>query len=363
MSMIRWGVTSRSLSRWAARARLGYRRTITGATGATALVLLVLGVGEHSAHAQHLWMAAALPFALFAAGWQVWRAPEEGLPDALRWRSRSRRIALRASSIPAFCASLGLVVHLAGHGALAHEAGVDALWAVALAPVPVLMEAALWRLAPRELRRRIRTGQLAEAVRELNTKVPQASLLDFDPDSGYAGTPVPRHSVDSPQHFGTPCEVRPTAQRTSAMLGMAPLGHARQMWLREASLHWDGTTLTLTDGRRTVVAITLAPTDRPVRDPWPDRPVELVLLREKGLGEPRWEARILLLDATGRRLLTMPGLGFLDNQVSHVATAAGLRFTFQYWAPASFELPWCSLWARAYPRHRHHIRLRLGHRL
>jgi hypothetical protein len=112
-----------------------------------------------------------------------------------------------------------------------------------------------------------------------------------------------------------------------------------------------------------VVAIPLHPTAPQVRAPWSDLPAELVLLREQSAGELGWQARLLLLDASGRRLLTMPGLGFVDKHVARLAMGCGLVFTVQRWGEASRELPWRHLWARAYPRHRGHVRLRLGHRL
>ena len=367
MNMLwRWRVTSRSLRRWTARARQGWRRTVTGVLGGTAVVLVVIGARYHAAETQHQWMAAALPFAVAAVGLRVWRATEEGLPDALRWRTRSRRIALRIGSLGWFGASICLLAYLDGHGVRAHDAGVAALWALALAPVPVLVEGSLWRLAPRELRRQVRTGQLGEAVRDLNANAAQRYPVAFDPDHGYAGTPVPRQSADPAAHVGPPCEARPTERRAQAMLGLSYLNRSQRIWLREATLRWDGTTLTVIDGRRTIVPVPLqrtGPTAPAPRGPWTDRPVELMLVREQGLGEPGWQARILLLDASGRRLLTMPGLGFLDDEVAAVAQAAGLRHSVHRWAETPYELPWRRLWARAYPRHRGHLRLRLGHRI
>lgn len=361
-----WRVTSRSLRRWTARAWQGRHRTATVVLGGTAVVLVFIGARDHVAETQRQWMAAALPFAVAAVGSRVWRATEEGLPDALRWRTRSRRFALRIGSLGWFGASLGLVLQVRAHGTLAHDAGVTALWATALAPVPALVEGALWRLAPRELRRQVRTGQLGEAVRDLNADAAQPYPIAFDPDHGYAGTPVPRCSVGPAPQVGPPCEARPTARRAQAMLGRSALNRSQRLWLREATLRWDGATLTVIDGRRTVIPVPLrrtGPTATAPRGPWADPPVELVLVREQGLSEPGWRARILLLDATGRRLLTMPGLGFLDGEVARVARAAGLRHTLHRWAETPLELPWRRLWARAYPRHRGHIRLRLGHRL
>ncbi len=366
--MIWWGVTSRSVRRLTARARQGFRRAVTGVLGATGLVLVVVGAEHRTAHAQHLWMAGALPFAAAAVGWRVWHAPEEGLPDALRLRERSRRIALRAASVPGFGASVGLVVHLGAHGALAHEAGVAALWAVVLAPIPVLVESALWGAAPRALRLQVRTARLAEAVRELNAESARVSPLDFDPDRGYAGTPVPRRSVAPAAHLGPACEARPTRGRAASMLSLDPVGRAYRTWLRESSLRWDGTTLTLTDGRRNVVAVRLGAAEpgaaeRAARGPLADRPVELVWLHEQNVGEPASEVLILLLDSSGRRLLTMPGLGYLDTQVAQVAGASGLRFSYHNWAGAPLEPPWRRLWSRVFPRRRGHVRLRMARRL
>ncbi|WP_042422509.1 hypothetical protein [Streptacidiphilus anmyonensis] len=363
MSMIWWGVTSRSLRRLTARARQGWRRAVTGALGGTGFVLVVAGAEQHTAHAQHLWMAGALPFAAAAVGWQVWRAPEEGLPDALRLRERSRRIGLRTASVPGFGASVGLVVHLGAHGALAHQAGVAALWAVAAAPVPVLAEGALWAAAPRRLRLQVRTARIAEAVREVNSGVGRLSQLAFDPEAGYAGAPVPHRSLAPADHLGAAREARPTREQTVAMLGLSLLNRAHRTWIREASLRWDGEALILTDGRRNSVAVPHDGTRRPGHGRLADRPVELVWLREQAPGEPGWQIRLLLLDASGRRLLTMPGLGFLYGEMAAVAAASGLRFTFHNWAGAPPELPGRRLWTRVFPRRRGHVRLRMARRL
>ncbi len=361
--MIWWGVTSRSLHRLRARAQQGWRRAVTGVLGATATVLVVIGAEHHTAHAQHLWMASAVPFAVAAVGWPVWRAPEEGLPDALRLRERSRRIGLRATSVPGFGASVGLVVRLGAHGALAHDSGVAALWAVALAPVPVLAESALWGVAPRRLRLQVRTARLAEAVRDLNAENGRVSQLDFDPDRGYAGAPVPRRSIAPAGDPAAACEARPSQGLATSMLGLQLVSRAHRTWIQESSLRWDGTTLTLTDGRRNVVTVRLDAAEQAGRGRLADRPVEMAWLHGQNVGEPGSEIRILLLDSSSRRLLTMPGLGYLDTDVAQVATASGLRFSSHNWVGARFELPWRRLWMRVFPRRRGHVRLRMARRL
>ncbi|RAG87361.1 hypothetical protein DN069_02260 [Streptacidiphilus pinicola] len=55
------------------------------------------GAGPVNSDQQKFWHDGSAPFLVLAATLPLWRAPEEGLPDALRLRDLHRRVCRRAS--------------------------------------------------------------------------------------------------------------------------------------------------------------------------------------------------------------------------------------------------------------------------
>ncbi|MEZ0064452.1 hypothetical protein ABIA32_000430 [Streptacidiphilus sp. MAP12-20] len=279
----------------------------------------------------------------------IWRLPEEGLPDALRLRRLSRWIAWRLAGALALGAVLA--------GALASSGGA-AGWLAWLVPVPLLLDLALWRAVPLPLRLAVRSAELAEEILRVNGQMGSwGPLLVFDPDLGYAGLPTPEQFAPAPAALGDACQISPTPSAATEDAGGNPPGPELSGWLTFGSLKWTGRSLVLVDGRSKLVEIPLAGPDGDARSPLAARPTELVLLRERTLGQGRgYEGRVLLLDASGRRLLTMPGMGLDESRLRNLAAAAGLAFSRH-----SFLLPWekpgFGLVARLFPLRRGHIRL------
>jgi len=319
---------------------------------------------------------AALPVWVFAASWPVWREPEEGAPDPLRFRLRVRRIGWRAS----------VTLVLAFSVAQASGATVD--WVLALAPVPALLESLLWPLWPRSLRRAVRSAQVYEELVAANfgyardqarsrlgrrfglRRRPQlggwagALAVGFDPDRGVCGRPQPLASSEPGVKRGAPLRATPARALLYRWHEESVSGPQLERWLKTASVSWSGRELLITDGRQRVVRAGLAqrpeqarPGERVLSRP----PTELVWLTEKRRDEFRTylETQILLLDAEGRRLLTLPGLGMRQGEVGAVAHAAGLRFAAYELLLSGWEGP-RPLSARLFPKRRGHIRLRFG---
>ncbi|MBC3840711.1 hypothetical protein GXW82_11845 [Streptacidiphilus sp. 4-A2] len=159
MSMVWRGLMSRMERRRRRWAR-PLRRVLTALLGAGGFALATAGAAQKSAGPQHALMAESVPVLLVAVGWQVWRPPEHGLPDALRARRVSRLVGLRAAFSLGLGAALGLALDSGLHGRPGHGAGVVALWLAVATPVPVLAESVLWRFMPRQLRLAVRTARL-----------------------------------------------------------------------------------------------------------------------------------------------------------------------------------------------------------
>jgi hypothetical protein len=301
-----------------------------------------------------------VPVLLVAVGWQVWRAPEHGLADALRVRRVSRLVGLRAAFSLGLGAAFGLALDSGLHGQPGHSAGVVALWLAAATPVPVLAEAVLWRFVPRQLRLSVRTARLAEEVQSLNAKFNIRPALVFDPDLGHIGRVRPNWPVDPvPDEYGGRAQIGPIRREAWRARPEGVFSAKEEDWLRSASLRWNGHTLLLIDGTERMLRIPLGP-DAVEPSPLADRPVELILLRELPYGGMEYELHILLLDAAGRCLLTMPGLGILPGDLKELAAAARLRFSHYKLRAPVWEISRLGLVARMFPRHRRHVRLRLG---
>ncbi|MEY9842860.1 hypothetical protein [Streptacidiphilus sp. EB103A] len=380
-------------------ARLGRRRRrwarverwlpvpVLGALGA--------GAGVVSVHTGFSF-DAALPVWVLAASWPVWRAPEEEVPDALRFRLQVRRAGWRVS--------VALVLAFS----VAQALGTPVDWVLALAPVPVVLEPLLWPLWPRGLRRAVRSAQVYEELVAANRgqardlvrnkrvvrrrrvlrhqplarvraegtrrnrrrallrevrRTPGALAMGFDPDRGACGRPLPVRSSEPGARSGPPLRATPVRELLYQWRAQDE-GERLERWLRYAVVSWSGQDLLLTDGRQRLVRAGLGwkPEPLPPRQRvLPHRPVELIWLTEKRVDSFRAhvESQILLLDARGRRLLTFPAMGMSQREVGAVAQAAGLRFAAYELAQSGWEWP-RPLSSRLFPKRRGHIRLRLS---
>ncbi len=327
---------------------------LAAAGAATGGVVLV--DGGHSGVA----LAAALPVWLLGASWRVWRAPEHQLPDALRFRARVRRVSWRVSALSLEGSTLALLCRVEQ---VAGVPGSTAGWLLVLSPVPLLLDPLLWRLWPAALRRSVRSGKVWEELATANRRRKIAGPVAFDPDRGACGRPVPVRSSEAGTRSAETCRVHPIREVLYRWHSDLPEQKLRN-WLTNAAVVWNGRDLLLTDGRRRLVRAGFAPApsvrlpgERMLAEP----PAEMVMLTER-LGIPRSspiESEIMLLDAQGRRLLTLPALGMREYDVAALAAKAGIRFAAYELVRTGPEFP-RSLSARMFPRRRGHIRLRLG---
>jgi hypothetical protein len=342
-----WHAVGARVGRQRRRWARGVRRSITGLLWLAGSGLLATGA-DRGAEGGHVLMAGSVPVFFVAMSWQVWRAPEHHLPDALRLRRRSRRVGLRLGWLCLLGASAGLVssAYRSWRGTdLAHLPGGVGLWLLALAPVPVLVESALWLLAPRDLRREVGVGRNAEEVQRVNLRYHPPKQLGFDPGSGACGLPVPAFAAAGGT-AGRSCRITPS--RALLVSPTETMTDAEERWLHNAGLAWNGTELIVTDGRgRQTRGSSLA-----------DRPVELVRLGERDRLMAVTEWSVLLLDDQGRRLLTLPGLGWSHPDLRRLASAAGLRYSVHQLPKPAWE--WgIPLTSRLFPRRRGHIRIRI----
>ncbi|MEY9876564.1 hypothetical protein ABH931_006074 [Streptacidiphilus sp. MAP12-33] len=338
------------------RRRLGaVQRAVTPLLAGAGFVVLVFAPGRHTALARWELAADSLPLLLAAVAWRWWRPTDEGLPDALRLRRRSRRIALRFASVPGVGSAVALALAVGAHGAGGHDAAQAALWLAVAAPVPVLVEAFLWRLAPSSLRQDVRIGGLVEEIQGLNARIAYSARLVFDPELGHLGRVVPQQHAPRPEAPGAPLAVVPDRVLAKRMV-MQRLSFAEERWLVNASIRWDGSALLVTDiGGRTVAA----PARRGARS-LAGEPVELVWVIEESYGDPVREAFVLLLDSQDRCLLTMSGLGFDADELAALASTARLACSrYHLRLPATDRLGHALL-PRMFPRRRGHIHVQLG---
>ena len=359
MSSLAWRVLTAGLERRRRRWTRVWRWLPTAglAAAGTATGAVVLADGGRSGVA----LAAALPLWLLGASWRVWRAPEHQLPDALRFRARVRRVSWRVSALSLEGSALALLCRVE------HTAGVPggtAGWLLVLSPVPLLLDPLLWRLWPAALRRSVRSGKVWEELATANRRRKIGGPVAFDPDRGACGRPVPLRSSEAGTPSAETCRVHPIREVLFRWHSDLPEQKLRN-WLTNAAVVWNGRDLLLTDGRRRLVRAGFAPSpsvrlpgERVLAEP----PAEMVMLTER-LGIPRsspMESEIMLLDAEGRRLVTLPALGMREYDVAALAAKAGIRFAAYELVRTGPEFP-RSLSARMFPRRRPgHIRLRLS---
>ena len=263
--------------------------------------------------------AAALPIWLFALTWPVWRAPDRELPEGLRWRRRHRRACWRASLLTLFGSCLALLScayweyrrdqdtayrHYDHLDHLAALSGTTALWLLLLSPVPGLLDAPLWRLWPAPLRRAAALGRIAEELnRPDRFRLKPAGAVPppgFDPDRGWLGRPMPVFERHPEPGRGAPLSIGPGAD----ILVKGPFA--------QPSLSWDGALVTFTDVHQPGIGV-------PV-----ERVAELVDVRESF--ESGSYSLLMLLDPTGRSLVSMPDRGFRRDELASLAVAAGIPF-------------------------------------
>ncbi|MFC1417984.1 hypothetical protein [Streptacidiphilus cavernicola] len=300
--------------------------------GTTALIIIGIIVfipgTDDSNPTDNISFAAALPIWLFALTWPVWRAPEREAPDGRRWRLRHRRICWRASVLMLFGAcfcllSCGYWEYRRDQGSdygqydhlnhLAAMSGTTALWLLLLCPLPALLDFPLWRLWPAPVRRAALLGRIAEKLSEPKRYLLMAPAMipppGFDPDQGWLGRPSPVfESLPGPRH-GDPVTVGPGAPRTGPGWWDDPFVKGPYP---HASVSWDGETITFTDFHRRGTGIPVA------------RVAELVDVRETAARSAH--SVLMLLDATGRAVLSLPDQGFHRDELAEVAVAAGIPF-------------------------------------
>ncbi|WP_152627331.1 hypothetical protein [Streptacidiphilus melanogenes] len=274
-----------------------------------------------------------LPLWVLAAGWRVWRAPEDGLPQLMCWRSRQRRVFGRLAV--SMLMGAGVCMMLLGYAyekdwpGVQHTWAQTAFWLAVLSPVPVLLDPLVWRAWTRPFRGAVRSARALMLLQEPNrfSKVSSRRRPEwgFDPDRGFCGRPVPVSHGEAPQRLSRP----------------------RTCWGKRrdgtpVALSWDG-------GAALVIGAEGAPTTVSIPI---DEVAELVCVSESG---PRQSIdEVLVLDRTGRRLASLRRgtLGITD--LSRLAADAGVPF-------ADYELGYAEgasiLTWRLFPRAKNHQRI------
>jgi hypothetical protein len=266
-------------------------------------VALVWGIGRETPTGVVVGMSF-LPLWVLAASWRLWRAPEEGLPQLMFWRSRQRRVCGRIAV--SMLMGAGVSVMLLGYAYEKNWPGVQrgwataALWLASLSPVPVLLDPLLWRAWTWPFRGAVRSARvlmlLQEPNRFLTVPPPRRPERGFDPDHGYCGRPVPIQRNTPPYR-----RTRHRGCRGPAING------------EFISVTWDGRAITITEGSNVTARIPI------------EEVAELVTVSEYAEGRPIDE--FLVLDGEGRRLATLdrPG-GPSRKHLAELASAAGLPF-------------------------------------
>ncbi|WP_370138242.1 hypothetical protein [Streptacidiphilus sp. EB103A] len=224
-------------------------------------------------------------------------------------------------------------------------------------------DAALWRSVPTQVRRALQTAELVEEIRRLEWRLRGTGwAMEWDLDAGWAGRPRPTGFSPAPSSFGGPCRTSPSLQEAQWTQGYGLLFADTGDWLRSASVTWTGNVLVLVDGAARRVTIPLADKGAQSASSRGARPVELVLLSQDDPLRPgRRQVSLLVLNADGRRLLTMPGLGLPEDQVREIASAARLDFR-SYTLTTPWDLPGGGIASRIFPPARGHQQLRFSPR-
>jgi len=279
------------------------------------VAILFYGTGDQAENIK-VWHDCGLPFFLLAATLPVWRKPERGLPQALRWRELHRKVLWRSSAVLVFGATLGLIAYrwFTWHGdpGAAHAATETGVILLLLSPIPRLVDPLVWRAWPEPLRHAVRGAKASE---ELAKSLPWAPP-EFDPDRGAGGRP------------------KPLQERAG---GRSQGGRVATSAGPRSVLTWDGGWLTFTAGRLRAPNKTYSvsvPGQAPRRRGWLGHRLgpaaELVwvsypVLVNLHAGRPD-RVIMILLDAQGYRILTITNVTCSWPAAAQVARSAGLSF-------------------------------------
>lgn len=294
---------------------------------------------------ENMW--ASVAFLLFFAGATAWvwrKARGEGF-EALRWRRLHRRIFWRAAALCLMGSMAALwwvafwqwnadhavnVADLPGWAADDGHArffrGLAGWSAFAALPL-VAAEPFAWRLWPKALRMAARRAQVAKRLSDRSRITP----LELDPSCGAVGRP---RAIDAVQAREPSRETHRVTPRGTRMAGWSRF--AVDNWRHNAAIAWDGSALTLTDGRGRTFSFSVAAACDEV--PGQDRDARRTVVELVWFTEQRFyragsttrgdgvKSRILLLDAEGRRIAEMPAAGLSASRIADLARACGLPF-------------------------------------
>ncbi len=237
---------------------------------------------------------------VLAGSLPCWRAPEENLPDPLRFRELNRLICWRGSVLLLLA---GLLLASVRDGA--STATTALLWT---SPLPRLADQLAWQAWPLRLRQAARVAELlGDITRDQPTY--RNRLI--------SGMPQPFFHLDA----------EPPSAKACSTLGKKRhrKGHT--------VIHWDGQRLTVTDEQGRVHPVSLVGrADVPAKPPTPGarriRPVAGMVWLTRGGARSGASGRttLLFLDAAGDRAVTVNDMRCLRENVAQVARAAGLPF-------------------------------------
>ena len=201
-----------------------------------------------SSHVAKLWHDASLFFFVLAATLRVWRAPEEGTVEVLRFRLLHRKIAWRAFTVLLLAGALALTADRwftwKGEDSTARGWSTVALVLFWLAVAARVLEPLVWLLWPKELRRSVRLARLAEDAAKITARHSPRAVAPptVFPDQGAFGRTHPTYQ----SHGGPPS---PEPQSVTTRLADSSLSaRSRRPRVSAPVLHWDGTRLAWTDG-------------------------------------------------------------------------------------------------------------------
>ncbi|MFC1436780.1 hypothetical protein ABUW04_00785 [Streptacidiphilus sp. N1-10] len=280
-----------------------------------------------SSHVAKLWHDAALFFFVLAATLRVWRAPEEGTAEMLRFRLLHRKVAWRAFTVLLLAGSLALAADRwctwKGDGPAARGWSTAAWVLVWLAVAARLLEPLVWLLWPQELRRGVKLARLAEDAAKVTARHSTRAAIPptVFADQGAFG----RTRASYQSHGGPPS---PEPQSVPAQLaGTSYSARGRRLRASPPVLHWDGTRLAWSDAQGHTHMVPVA--GRPALKGSVDRGVrpvaEMVWLLHTGarLGP---SSLLVLLDDKGYRFLVLHTNQRSFGPCADLAEAVGVPF-------------------------------------
>jgi hypothetical protein len=291
-----------------------------------------------SSHLAKLWHDSALFFLVLAVTLRVWRAPEEGTVEVLRFRLLHRKIAWRVFTVLMLAGTLALTgdrwFTWKGDGSTARDLSTAAVVLFWLAVTARLLEPLVWLLWPRELRRSVTVARLAEEAAKANARsrrnarTPVAPPVVF-PDQGAFGRTHPSYRSHNREPSPAPRSVtaRLAGDWGSTRGGRGGRSGSAGQRVSPPVLHWDGTRLAWSDnqGRTHMVPVEgrsalKGKVDRGVR------PVaEMVWLLQSQAGRGP-SSRLVLLDGDGFRFLVLHTNQRGYGPCADLAEAVGVPF-------------------------------------